>query len=254
MKHVLYFRSHGKPILAFREEGKVNEFLLAGEIKAKFSEYKRCIGFWGLNGIHSCVSGSENNEKQCPRCSALEIKCALCKGDYCLFPQLQERCAAEEHSVYLTSFGNETIKVGVTKTSRLLERWLEQGADFGVEVLRVRGGLFARRAEQLLQQKFLLTNLVRTKTKINMLNFDKKRALEHIKLTYEKINACEEFSEYLAHGKILDLSGYYPRISHARISNEINGKILGAKGNLLFYENVDTYVLNMSAQIGRFLI
>ncbi|MFB6145164.1 MAG: DUF2797 domain-containing protein [Candidatus Nanohaloarchaea archaeon] len=96
---------------------------------------RRCTGYAPAPGeravcpeFRSIKSGS-----QCPECRAKDIYSDYVRGD-------TQTDLDGEFSVYLAQISN-IVKVGVTRTGNVRRRWVEQGADYGVEILH---GLEAR--------------------------------------------------------------------------------------------------------------
>lgn len=98
------------------------------ELAFEVSDERRCTGYVPESGTR----------QPCPNHATLETgqQCATCRSrdvhrDYIEGTSGQARSGP--HSVYLAQCG-ETVKVGVTRTTRVLERWIEQGASYAVEV------------------------------------------------------------------------------------------------------------------------
>lgn len=93
---------------------------------------RRCVGYY--DGVyHPCRLILRSHFLRCAHCGKRHIlmRCLQCKGR-CSLPEFVKRKlrVEEEHTVYLAEFGG-LLKVGVTKKKRVMERWLEQGADAG---------------------------------------------------------------------------------------------------------------------------
>ncbi|MCW1301254.1 MAG: DUF2797 domain-containing protein [Candidatus Nanoarchaeia archaeon] len=93
---------------------------------------RRCLGYYD-GTYHPCDSILKFPALRCSNCEEKHIlkKCLQCKGS-CLLPRnVRRKFGADgEHIIYLVEFG-KLLKVGVTKKGRVMERWLEQGADAG---------------------------------------------------------------------------------------------------------------------------
>ena len=103
---------------------------------------------------------------QCPDCrNSSYFSCRqICIGKECT-PSSQEAfdlCQGPKTSVYLTHLGGQ-MKVGVSLD--LQRRWLEQGSDYGVEVIKL-PGLEARRLEQQISKELDLKLQVRNTAKV----------------------------------------------------------------------------------------
>lgn len=62
---------------------------------------------------------------QCPECRGKDIYSGYVRGE--------QNNLDGEFSVYMAQIGQE-VKVGVTRREKIPKRWIEQGADFGVEI------------------------------------------------------------------------------------------------------------------------
>ncbi len=121
---------------------------------------RRCTGFYKSEG---CMKPCPKYKKiksgnQCTECRRKDIYTSWRTGNGT--PNFEA-----EYSVYLAQSGDQ-VKVGVTKTSRLRNRWLEQGADYATEI---KNGLTAQEAlkkEKELSQKGLKER-IRKEQKIN---------------------------------------------------------------------------------------
>ncbi len=252
MQHLLNFYSHGKPVLVLREHGEVRELEMRGRVALELSSEKRCIGYRTPEGFEECASNSGENVKQCGLCSWKDIARVYTVGDFSVHPEMRGKCESEEYVIYLAGFAEHIIKVGLTRRERLLERWLEQGADFGAELASVQGPYEAYPLEAKLQEKFGFVNAVRASTKIAYLEFDREHARKNFKAALEKVRASDLVPET---GKAIDLSSHYPKADGAQETKEISGKVIGAKGSLLFMENENRIVFtNMKKSLGKFAL
>ncbi|MHA2065918.1 MAG: DUF2797 domain-containing protein, partial [Candidatus Thorarchaeota archaeon] len=117
---------------------------------------KRCIGSVDLNG--SPVKCPENSlvrrgMRRCGPCSAMDEMdpCIRCDGQNCSASDARkEKCFSTKYAVYLAVFNDSTLKIGVSSKSRVMTRWVEQGADFGGVIGVVESGLKARMIERRL--------------------------------------------------------------------------------------------------------
>lgn len=97
-------------------------------LELEVTDERRCVGYADRQGRHLCPDAARIDSGQ---------QCYACRNHRDAFRGYVEgRSGASrsgEHSVYLAQCG-ETVKVGVTRSSRLLKRWVEQGAAFAVEI------------------------------------------------------------------------------------------------------------------------
>lgn len=96
-------------------------------IDIEVTDERRCIGYIGEDGRVPCPSFSKiDSGQQCYQCRNKDIHVDYVEG------RSGERREGN-HSVYLVQIG-DNIKVGVTRTSRLMRRWIEQGAIYATEI------------------------------------------------------------------------------------------------------------------------
>ncbi len=120
-----------KPLLeAFDERTeKVVEIALE-EIDWHISEERRCVGRYNPDGYRPCPSKKKVERfDQCTNCASVWIghqECIFeprCNGTLC-----DSEICRRKHVVYV-AFHGDMIKIGMTSSSRLKERGIEQGAD-----------------------------------------------------------------------------------------------------------------------------
>ncbi|MFH1306061.1 MAG: hypothetical protein ABIH83_00185 [Candidatus Micrarchaeota archaeon] len=72
----------------------------------------------------------------------------------------------------------------------------------------------------------------------------------------EKIRNHPSIEQFWIGEKLIDLSKYYPKLSNPEITQFVGGKILGAKGQFLFYQGPSGlhYGVNMNQKIGNFIM
>ena len=254
MKHVLQFLPTPSPALLVRENGESQKFELCGEHYLSFSPERACIGYKSDEGWHAC-SNRALNVKQCPTCQYRDIARVFTVGDFTLYPHMHEELSSEKYVLYLAQFGSDITKLGLTRRSRLAERWREQGADLAVALLEFDGPDDAYPAETLLQERYELANAVRATQKLARLHYDKQKARARLESFFSRMRGDAALSPYWADGEITDLSPLYPSVSNPERVDFIGGKVLGAKGAWLFFEGPSGahYTVDAHAPVGRFV-
>lgn len=93
------------------------------------TDERRCTGYAPAQGERAeCPEFREiKSGSQCPECRGKDIYSGYVRGD-------SQTDLEGEFSVYLAQI-SDSVKVGVTRTGNLRRRWVEQGADYGVEIL-----------------------------------------------------------------------------------------------------------------------
>lgn len=101
------------------------------EIDLEVTKNRRCTGYIGEDGRNPCPDlKSIESGQQCYSCRQKDIHV-----DYVEGRSGEKRSGS--HSVYLAQIGSQT-KVGVTRSSRLMKRWIEQGAMYACELKQCR--------------------------------------------------------------------------------------------------------------------
>jgi hypothetical protein len=127
--------------------GKVTEIALE-DIDWNISEERRCVGRYNSDGFRPCPSRMKVDRfDQCGKCASTWIghqECIFeprCDGSRC-----DSEICRRKHVVY-AAFHGEMIKIGMTSSSRLKERAIEQGADAIAPLVDCNNRMDARRAE-----------------------------------------------------------------------------------------------------------
>lgn len=204
-----------------------------------------------------CGEKLTKSHSKCEECHRLDYHslCSICNGSKCLLEE--ERCVMP-YVVYLALFGN-VLKVGVSKSSRYPKRTIEQGADYSTIIAKAPNGFLARKIEWQIKKQFRIRDRMSFSEKIRLLcTGDDQRVLTG---TVNRILAAtSEFKQYLeSEPEILDLGCHRALKDLKRIPLEnrgsiINGRIVGAKGPILFIEDFNTHsILNVGRVIGRMI-
>ena len=254
MKHLLQFVPGEHCSLLLRSNGEVESLKLEGEQRFGFSAGRACVGYKGDKEWHAC-SNRAVNVKQCPTCQFRDVARVYTVGDFTLYPHLHEELAKEKYVLYLAQFGADLTKLGLTRLSRLSERWREQGADLAVAILEFDGPDEAYGAETVLQERYDLANAVRANQKLSRLHYDKAKARARLESVLARLREDAALTSYWAGGEISDLSSLYPAVQNPEQVEFVGGTVLGSKGAWLFYEGPSGqhYTINLHAQTGRFL-
>lgn len=244
--HLISFFSTDVPSISYWEGEGLQSIPLDGKIKMEFGGQKACVGFRSRNNRYRCPYHYEGRI-QCPFCGSRDIARIYTRHDFTGYEDLEEEFAEHEFSIYLVSFGDR-VKCGVTHSERIRERVKEQGADYYAEIMRFKGPE-AYEMERLLQSHFGFKNSVQSRTKLKLLG---KEHPELIEQAIVQIESSPPFNEYILDSPMPQKIDY-PIPEKWSVSENINGKVLGAKGPLLFSENSQgAFVTNMKANTGMF--
>lgn len=98
------------------------------DISFEVGEKRRCTGYALEKGEREpCPQFRQiDSGSQCAECRNRDIYTGYVRGD-------RSTSLDGEFSVYLAEIG-ERVKVGVTRTEKVERRWVEQGADYAVEI------------------------------------------------------------------------------------------------------------------------
>ncbi|TFG09728.1 DUF2797 domain-containing protein [Candidatus Heimdallarchaeota archaeon] len=241
------------------------------EFHLKISEERICIGH-SINKqeYYLCNKQVDQQYNRCYNCEQQDFErcflfCDASKpfGNCTQNPQAYEYCKTYPCSVYLALIAND-IKVGVSFNP--LKRWINQGADLAVEVIRAKNGFEARTLEKAISTDLHISQTIRKTTKARKLNFDLSKSIPSFRaivddvLDYVEKSGFEGVdSEFLL--KENELTSYYgniPSLQSNPIFNEvektlqITGQIIGVKGKLMVTKaNNSIYVTNLSRIIGH---
>ena len=241
---------------------------VGGAIDLLIAARKYCVGYHIRDEYHEyspCPDRREISKGfQCVACAKRDVlnPCIFCNGAECSKTRHPDaQCGISATSVYLVSFG-EQPKVGVSIRERLRKRWVEQGADWGVEIGFARDGSMARLAEEEISRSMGIPKSIRLTTKLNSISRvggEPPRILERARHFFE--TASKKYPDF-HEGELepIDLQKNYNVKVEATPFNfdvsgrsHIKGEFLGMKGPLLFLKNGVSYVVDFRALRGRLL-
>jgi len=241
--------------MTIENRGKMR--LLFQDISLRFGE-KRCIGFF-KNGKHTpCPNNRKTKyENVCEDCQKEDdfFSCIKCNGSACINLKRREECKENNYYIYLAAF-DSLLKVGISYEHRLLERLVEQGADFGAKIALVRDGKNARILEQKMKLFLNAKDRIRGREKHATLFGNPNNAVKKI---YEAIDKLKN-NFNLLEPEIYDLRRYYklqnvlmnPSILEIKDNLEVIGRIVAAKGNIMIFKNQNEFFsLDANSLIGR---
>lgn len=99
------------------------------EVSFEIVNERRCTGYAPSPGERApCPEFKHiSSGSQCAECRGKDIYSNYVRGD-------TQTDLDGDFSVYLAQLGKQ-VKVGVTRSEKIPKRWIEQGADYGVEIL-----------------------------------------------------------------------------------------------------------------------
>jgi len=162
--------------------------------------------------------------------------------------EYEKQIQIQDHIVYLSK--TSETKVGVTRSNNKTTRWIDQGAIEAIELIKVPNRYLAGIAEVKLKQKFSdKTNWRKMLTsQINDSNLknDKDEALEFLGKDFKDYFLID--TEVIKFNYRIDNSVDSVKSVSLKKSDEINGKLIGIKGQYLIFE--DSSVFNVRSNEG----
>lgn len=250
----------GKPGFAFLEGGRIQRMNTLGEKMNFMIGEKRCIGYFRSGKHVKCKEKREIDQgRHCNRCSLEDdfFLCMRCTGEQCINEKQRDSCKENKYFIYLAAF-DSTIKVGISHNSRLMNRLIEQGADFGAKVAIVQDGKTVREIEQKMMKEAGVVDRMRGEQKHKNLFCDPNNAVAGIIKTIGVLRS-NGFASHLIQPEIYDLREFYglqhvhsqPEFMQIKTGMQLLGKVVAAKGNLLILQNGGYKSLNAHHLIGR---
>lgn len=211
-------------------------------------------------------TGKSYNQGYCYRCFQSLARCDSCvmspeKCHYfegtCREPVWGEEFCMQDHIVYLAN--SSGIKVGLTRTSQIPTRWIDQGAVQALPVLRVRTRQQAGFAEEMFRRHITDRTNWRAmlKGEVDTLDLmaEKERLLDECRTELEQLR--KRFGPLaISVVRGVDTMHFeYPVLNHpASVKTfdldkdpEMNGELVGIKGQYLI---LDTGVINIRKYTG----
>jgi hypothetical protein len=153
----------------------------------------------------------------------------------------EKKVQLQNHIVYLSKTSG--IKVGVTRSNNMSTRWIDQGAIEAVELIEVPNRYLAGAAEVKLKEKFSdKTNWRKMLTS----NFEEADIIKNKKIALDALGSeFEEFfktdSEVMKFNYQIDKSIDSVKSVSLKKSDDIEGKLIGIKGQYLIFEDYSVF-------------
>lgn len=232
------------------------------------SDARRCVGSFTGGGYEPCkmrnvVSGQFD---QCPLCASSWIPVQNCvfepecdgtniTNERCI-GKGGEICAKPTH-VYAAFYG-DLVKVGMTLSTRFMERAIEQGADAVARLGTYPNRRAARDAENFLSKALHATQWVRKVAFLKAQGSIRDREVyqERLDGLFSSMDGIEtEPGELVMLDRYPLLPFDLSKASFAEVAGRHRGEVLGCKGKWLFYRLRDdrTIMLDMSSVPSRYV-
>jgi len=225
--------------------------IMSKELTITRFKNKYCIGRYDLSTLESFACPNEKKVDQNPVCS----DCFQYNGFNPAFYHVSNSEISEkqriynfqEHIVYLAYFSETIFKVGITNKHRQFDRWLEQGARVSTVIFHCKDAYEARDLEVKVSNLLQIPEVIRKKTKSDLINFkiDPIKLEKQVTEAKEKINAGLDVS--CENSKVHFLDQYYNPLEKVITKDiidlsenkplMISGKIIGLFGSILVLEN-----------------
>lgn len=191
-------------------------------IRFSFTGKRRCIGYISDNGRIPCSNFKLlDSGRQCYRCRQKDVHLDYIEGR-------SGKDRSGQHSVYMAIAGGN-VKVGITRSGRIMRRWIEQGASYASIIKKCENAQEALDIESQISKDGVSERIMKV-SKYNHLENEKQRLEESIKEAgYESnIIDVQERSMY----------SIPKRISEYVKDGKIYGEITGVKGQIIYVDDV----------------
>lgn len=244
--------------LASSGEEITKVFLWAGPISITLGE-KFCTGYF-LNGRHfPCPDRQRTSGTMCDACRHNDdfFLCVQCTGDGCVNHKQRHACEKEDYVIYLASF-DSLLKVGISRESRFYERLIEQGADFGTKIARVKDGMYVRKMEQSISKFLGCPDRIDGEVKQALLFGDPNaatiqimKAIARLKDAHWDFPIQPEVYDFRHHYRLGNIKTVPKRLPISD-KTEIRGRVVATKGNIAVIRNADgVFSFDARRVIGR---
>jgi Protein of unknown function (DUF2797) len=260
MQIIKYKWHEWAPQLVLRNAGSMETIkLMDSELDFELGK-KTCIGFFRGNKHFPCKNQRETEERHCNECKLEDdyFLCVRCDGSGCANTKKRNECQKSYYYIYLAAF-DSTMKVGISYEHRIMERLVEQGADFGAKIARVQDGKLVREMEQKIKKEInivdRLTGLQKSKLIFGNPNVSVANILKAVSML-----RTNDFAKYMIRPEIYDLREYYnlgrilshPEVLDANEGERVKGNVVSAKGNLIILKKDEKFfAINAHSLLGR---
>lgn len=250
-----------EPFIFLKNGSQIEKMRLMNQDLAFSVGKKRCIGYF-KNGRHvPCPENrtveSGNNCNEC-RINDDFFLCIKCNGEKCINEKQQKSCNQTSYFVYLAAF-DSILKVGISFEGRVLERLIEQGADFGAKIAFVKSGENVRKIEQGVRKHLGIVDFVTGDQKQKLIFGDPNKSIPNIYKAIAQLRT-NGVSQYMINPEIYDLREHYrlhqvigkPARMKLKDDSMIEGTIVAAKGNIIIARTKTGFMsFNSHELIGR---
>ncbi len=209
---------------------------------------KSCIGRY-VGGSHvPCPDNARTAAMICDKCKEQDdfFFCIECKGDDCKNHKQRGSCEKENYVMYLASF-DVLLKVGISREARFYERLIEQGADFGTKIARVKDGMYVRKMEQAVSKYLKCSDRIDGEVKQELLFGDPNastiavvKAVAKLKDAHWDFPIQHEIYDFRSYYRLAEI-GSKPKKLQIAEGKEVRGRVVATKGNIVVVRNSDGF-------------
>ncbi len=227
----------------------LNQFI-GSEVSFSFMNEIRCVDCgkvtkksFGEGFCYNCFVGSANN-------SPCIIRPELCEGHLGKGRDLEweQNHHVQEHAVYLAL--SSEVKVGVTRSTQVPTRWIDQGATQAIVLARVPYRQLAGLIEVALKEHFTdktsWQKMLKNEIGDHILDDVKWRTADMLPRDWQEY-ICEADSLIHINYPVIEYPTKVKSIGFEKVP-EISGKLMGIKGQYLLFD--DDRVLNIRSHSG----
>lgn len=230
------------------DDGDVVEWPLLEHLRLGTDGARECIGTQppGAPELLPCTTSATGvSGTQCDECFAqsLILPCLRCNGERCANPARRTQCVQpDNHALYLASFADGLVKVGVARWERRHERVREQGARLAWFVARDDGQQIRRLESQI--KRLGLPDRLSTSERLHALGQpagedvmrgDLERATRELRLRLRG-RWLDDAEELLLPGP--PPTPYVPRLRRPEPGTRVQGRLVGFSGQIMLVESV----------------
>ena len=250
-----------QPFMFLSDSGKIKKAKLFDEDISMRIGDRTCIGHFSKSKHVQCKEKrAVTGEWNCNECKLRDdfFMCMPCDGTECINSKQRHGCEESKYYIYLAAF-DSVLKVGISQQFRIMERLIEQGADFGAKIAYMKDGKDVRVVEQEIRSKLDIVDRMTGDQKQKMIFANPNTCVSNIISAINKLKS-NGISKYMITPEIYDLRNHYrlANVHHdprrARISDgtHIEGSVVAAKGNIIIMNDVKGFFsFNAHDLIGR---
>ncbi len=244
--------------LVYSREGGLEKLPL-DEFAFALSDEQLCVGSFRDGAYRPCPFHRHvEYTDQCDFCSRSIIpiqRCLfepICDGHLCDWDLCKRK-----HLIYIAFYG-EKLKVGMTSSSRIGERLVEQGADAYFTFGEYPNRKAAREMEKRISNELSIPQMHRSTELLD--DLWRGPDFERIGAVYERISTAAEGRYAITPGELRPLDRYpieqplpeRPRL--AELASIHEGKVIGLKGRFAVYESSGLRAVSLSSATSRRMV